>query len=108
MLRWCDLAAIISALMGAILGGGAAASHKAGVWEVVLFALGGLIVGVMMGMASGRLADKALDQSIRQSRRSKNVTALLLSLLYFTVPLISILVVGAGMLFLTEWLVKVL
>ena len=87
--------AIVTPIAGALGGMGGARAGKAGLWVVVLFTLGGLLVGVGFGMYSLGLANSALG-----SKRPGAPVA------YVLVPMLSICAAMLVAFWAAWWLVR--
>ena len=81
-----DLSMLLTAVIGPVSGFSAAHVHKAGVPASVLFALGGLGVGVSLGMMANNWAYRISD--------SKGLHGALAFFAYVTIPFLGILAVA--------------
>jgi len=86
MLNAADFSLLMMTLIGPVSGFGAAHAHKAGVPAAILFALGGLGLGISLGIVANKCAYRVLD--------SKRLTSGLVFFVYLGVLLVGILVVA--------------
>ena len=83
LLNIANFSLLLMVLAGAFSGLGAAHAHKAGVPAAILFAFGGLALGILLGLASSKFA---LD--------SKRLHAGVGLLVYIAIPLVGLLAVA--------------
>ena len=86
MLNLAGFSMLLMALIGPVSAFGAAHAHKAGVPVAVLFALGGLALGISLGMVTNKLAYRVLG--------SERLHGGLAFFAYNAIPLIGILAVA--------------
>ena len=98
-MTYAELMVVVTLLTGAAIGGMGAASEQAAWWAVLLWALGGLVVGVVLGGVSLGFANWALTRASRHPQRLIR-GALILS--YFLIPMLSF----AGVVLGTIWLIR--
>jgi MFS family permease len=97
MLNWADLTGLLITLTGAIGAALGAAAEKAAWWVVILFALGGLLVGFVVGRLSSRLAYWILKQESKHAG---------LGIVYMIIPMPFLLGVILGTVWLAAWLAR--
>jgi hypothetical protein len=85
MLNLADFSMLLMALIGPLSAFTAAHAHKAGVSVAILFALGGLALGISLGRVTSKLAYRVLD--------SKGLHGGLAFFAYLAIPLVGILAV---------------
>jgi hypothetical protein len=86
MLNLADFSMLLMAIIGPVSAFGAAHGHKASVPALIVFAVGGLALGLSFGIAVNKFAYRVLNSKTRNGG--------LALLAYMTVPLLGIVTVG--------------
>ena len=96
MLNLADLGSLMTIFFSTVTGAAAAHAQKAGLFSVILFAIGGFLLGILFAIASSKLAYRALARS-----SSPNGQHIGYSILYFVTPLLSVCLASAATALLT-------
>jgi hypothetical protein len=88
-----ELGALVTIVTGTAAGCIAAHEHAAG-WATLLFAGGGLAVGAVFAFAATKLAYAALHRAIRPPGQRETTVSIAFGILYFLIPLLSMIAAG--------------
>jgi len=89
-----ELGALVTIATGTVAGGIAAHEHQAG-RATILFAAGGLAVGAVFGFAAAKLGGAALNRTLRPTGQRPATARIAFGILYFLIPLFSMVAAGA-------------
>ena len=90
MLNWADLGSLLIVFSSAMTGATAAHSQKASGIVVILFAIGGLLLGSLFAFGASKLAYSALARSSSPRGQRETASTIGYGFLYFITPMLAL------------------